>query len=73
MFVLNVLFVRKSFGIVSNALLMSTVVRIVRFGGFSVVEAFKSVLCEVFAESGDGVVWSESVLDACKTDARVCE
>ena len=52
----------KSFGSVSNALLMSTVVRIVHFGGFSIVEAIKGVLCEVCEESGGGVVLSESVL-----------
>ena len=59
---LSILFVSKSFGSVSNALLMSTVVRIVHFCGFSIVEAIKGVLCEVCEESGGGVVLSESVL-----------
>ena len=69
----SILFLNKSIGSVSNTLPMSTVVRIVRFGCFSVVEAFKGVLCEVYEESGGGVVWSESVLGVSERDVRVCE
>ena len=45
MFVLSILFVSKSLGI--HVLLISAVVENSAFWCFSIVEAFKDVLCEV--------------------------
>ena len=41
MFMLSILFVSKSYGMASNSLLMSIVVRIVHFGGFLLLRASK--------------------------------